>query len=248
MARPSCWRSRARIRKPQASTGGIRTWPSRWTPDRSWRYLNGDGSARSFAKDLPSLRCPMTKITKLQVNGTAYPIDADADVSLLSVLRNQLDLTGSKYGCGEGQCGACTVLINGNPRRACITPVGAAAQKQITTIEGLETEGRLHPLQEAFLAEGAMQCAFCTSGMILTAVSLLNTNHNPSAEQITEFMNGNICRCGTYPRSEGAMQCAFCTSGMILTAVSLLNTNHNPSAEQITEFMNGNICRCGTYP
>jgi len=148
----------------------------------------------------------MTKITKLQVNGTTYPIDADANVSLLSVLRNQLDLTGSKYGCGEGQCGACTVLINGNPRRACITPVGAAAQKQITTIEGLETEGRLHPLQEAFLAEGAMQCAFCTSGMILTAVSLLNTNHNPSAEQITEFMNGNICRCGTYPRIVAAIQ------------------------------------------
>ena len=148
----------------------------------------------------------MTKITKLQVNGTTYPIDADAGVSLLSVLRNQLDLTGSKYGCGEGQCGACTVLINGNPRRACITPVGAAAQKQITTIEGLETEGRLHPLQEAFLAEGAMQCAFCTSGMILTAVSLLNTNHNPSAEQITEFMNGNICRCGTYPRIVAAIQ------------------------------------------
>jgi aerobic-type carbon monoxide dehydrogenase small subunit (CoxS/CutS family) len=148
----------------------------------------------------------MTKITKLQVNGTAYPIDADAGVSLLSVLRNQLDLTGSKYGCGEGQCGACTVLINGNPRRACITPVGAAAQKQITTIEGLETQGRLHPLQEAFLAEGAMQCAFCTSGMILTAVSLLNTNHNPSAEQITEFMNGNICRCGTYPRIVAAIQ------------------------------------------
>jgi len=148
----------------------------------------------------------MTKITKLQVNGTTYPIDADADVSLLSVLRNQLDLTGSKYGCGEGQCGACTVLINGNPRRACITPVGAAAQKQITTIEGLETQGRLHPLQEAFLAEGAMQCAFCASGMILTAVSLLNTNHNPSAEQITEFMNGNICRCGTYPRIVAAIQ------------------------------------------
>ena len=148
----------------------------------------------------------MTKITKLQVNGTTYPIDADANVSLLSVLRNQLDLTGSKYGCGEGQCGACTVLINGNPRRACITPVGAAAQKQITTIEGLETQGRLHPLQEAFLAEGAMQCAFCTSGMILTAVSLLNTNHNPSAEQITEFMNGNICRCGTYPRIVAAIQ------------------------------------------
>lgn len=148
----------------------------------------------------------MTKITKLQVNGTTFTVDADADVSLLSVLRNQLDLTGSKYGCGEGQCGACTVLINGNPRRACITPVGAAAQKQITTIEGIEKDGRLHPLQEAFLAEGAMQCAFCTSGMIMTGVSLLNTNRNPSADQIAEFMDGNICRCGTYPRIVAAIQ------------------------------------------
>lgn len=148
----------------------------------------------------------MTKITKLQVNGTTFTIDADAEVSLLSVLRNQLDLTGSKYGCGEGQCGACTVLINGNPRRACITPVGAAAQKQITTIEGIEKDGRLHPLQEAFLVEGAIQCAFCTSGMIVTAVSLLNTNRNPSAEQIVEFMDGNICRCGTYPRIVAAIQ------------------------------------------
>jgi aerobic-type carbon monoxide dehydrogenase small subunit (CoxS/CutS family) len=148
----------------------------------------------------------MTKITKLQVNGTTFTVDADADVSLLSVLRNQLDLTGSKYGCGEGQCGACTVLINGNPRRACITPVGAAAQKQITTIEGIEKDGRLHPLQEAFVAEGAMQCAFCTSGMIMTGVSLLNTNRNPSADQIAEFMDGNICRCGTYPRIVAAIQ------------------------------------------
>jgi aerobic-type carbon monoxide dehydrogenase small subunit (CoxS/CutS family) len=148
----------------------------------------------------------MTKVTKLQVNGTTFTVDADAEVSLLSVLRNQLDLTGSKYGCGEGQCGACTVLINGNPRRACITPVGAAAQKQITTIEGIEKDGRLHALQEAFLAEGAMQCAFCTSGMIMTGVALLDANRNPSAEQIAEYMDGNICRCGTYPRIVAAIQ------------------------------------------
>src|SRR2546425_7836014 len=109
----------------------------------------------------------MTKITKLQVNGTAYPIDADADVSLLSVLREQLDLTGAKYGCGEGQCGACTVLVEGAATRSCITPLRAVAGKKITTIEGLETNGRLHPVQEAFLEAGAMQCGYCTSGMIL---------------------------------------------------------------------------------
>jgi aerobic-type carbon monoxide dehydrogenase small subunit (CoxS/CutS family) len=142
----------------------------------------------------------MVRVTKLNVNGSVVSVDADADVNLLSVLREQLDLTGSKYGCGEGQCGACTVLINGNPRRSCITPVGAAAGKQITTIEGLAANGRLHPVQEAFLEEGAMQCAFCTSGMIMTASALLQVNPNPSDKDISQFMQGNICRCGTYPR------------------------------------------------
>ena len=112
----------------------------------------------------------MAQVTKLNVNGRPCTIDADADISLLSVLRDQLDLTGSKYGCGEGQCGACTVLIDGSPRRSCITPVGAVGQKQITTIEGLAQGDRLHPLQQAFLDEAAMQCAYCTSGMIMTAV------------------------------------------------------------------------------
>src|SRR5712692_1847519 len=112
----------------------------------------------------------MARITKLNVNGIAHDIDADSQASLLTVLREQLDLTGSKYGCGEGQCGACTVLINGNPRKSCITPVGAVGQKQVTTIEGLAKGDRLHPLQQAFLDESAMQCAFCTSGMIMTAV------------------------------------------------------------------------------
>ncbi len=148
----------------------------------------------------------MAKVTQLSVNGKIYPIDVDGETSLLSVLRDQLDLTGSKYGCGEGQCGACTVLINGNPRRSCITPVGAAAQKQITTIEGLAKEGRLHPLQEAFLEEGAMQCAYCTSGMIMTGVSLLKTNPNPTDKEISEFMHGNICRCGIYPRIASAVR------------------------------------------
>jgi aerobic-type carbon monoxide dehydrogenase small subunit (CoxS/CutS family) len=148
----------------------------------------------------------MAKITKLQVNGAIYSIDADPEISLLTVLRDQLDLTGSKYGCGEGQCGACTVLIDGSPRRSCITPVGATAQKQITTIEGLAKNERLDPLQEAFLQEGAMQCAYCTSGMIMTAVALLHSNPDPSEGAISQFMQGNICRCGTYPRIVAAIR------------------------------------------
>ena len=148
----------------------------------------------------------MAQVTKLNVNGSPRIIDADADLSLLSVLRDQLDLTGSKYGCGEGQCGACTVLIDGSPRRSCITPVGAVGQKQITTIEGLAQGDRLHPLQEAFLEEAAMQCAYCTSGMIMTAVSLLHANPNPSAADISHSMEGNICRCGTHPRIVAAIQ------------------------------------------
>lgn len=148
----------------------------------------------------------MARIKQLNVNGSTHDIDADSQASLLFVLREQLDLTGSKYGCGEGQCGACTVLIDGNPRRSCITPVGAVGQKQITTIEGLAKGDQLHPLQQAFLEEGAMQCAYCTSGMIMTAVSLLKTNQNPSEAEISRFMEGNICRCGTHPRIVAAIR------------------------------------------
>jgi aerobic-type carbon monoxide dehydrogenase small subunit (CoxS/CutS family) len=147
----------------------------------------------------------MANIRKLSINGTTYSVDVDAQTSLLSVLRDQLDLTGSKYGCGEGQCGACTVLIDGNPRHSCLTPVGAVANRQITTIEGLESNGRLHPLQEAFLAEGAMQCAYCTSGMIITAAALLRANPHPTVQQVAQYMQGNICRCGTYPRIVAAV-------------------------------------------
>src|SRR5256886_2253945 len=148
----------------------------------------------------------MGGITELQVNGARRRVDAAAEASLLSVLRDQLDLTGSKYGCGEGQCGACTVLIDGSPRRSCITPVSAVGQKQVTTIEGLAQGDHLHPLQEAFLQEAAMQCAFCTSGMIMTAVSLLRSNPNPSAVEISHSMEGNMCRCGTHPRIVAAIQ------------------------------------------
>jgi len=148
----------------------------------------------------------MATIQQLNINGRTYSTEADADTSLLFVLRDHLDLTGSKYGCGEGQCGACTVLIDGKSRRSCITRVGDVAQKQITTIEGLAQGDRLHPVQQAFLDEGAMQCAYCTSGMIMTAVSLLNTMRDSSAGEIARLMEGNICRCGTQPRIVLAIQ------------------------------------------
>jgi aerobic-type carbon monoxide dehydrogenase small subunit (CoxS/CutS family) len=138
--------------------------------------------------------------TSLRINGREYQVTADPQTSLLAVLREFLDLTGSKYGCGEGQCGACTVLIDGKARRSCLLPLSAAEGKQITTIEGLARGEQLHPVQQAFLDEGAMQCAYCTSGMIICAVSLLNANRNPSDAEILSAMQGNICRCGTYPR------------------------------------------------
>lgn len=143
----------------------------------------------------------------LSVNGKDHQVDAKvADEPLLYVLRNHLQLTGTKYGCGEGQCGACTVLLDGMPVRSCITPASAAAGKPITTIEGLEHEGQLHPVQEAFLKHDAMQCGYCTSGMIVSAVGLLRKDPNPSDEHIIRYMNGNICRCGTYPRVVAAIK------------------------------------------
>ena len=148
----------------------------------------------------------MATIRQLNINGRVYTTEVDAESSLLFVLRDHLDLTGSKYGCGEGQCGACTVLIDGKSRRSCITRVGDVAQKQITTIEGLAQGDRLHPVQQAFLDEGAMQCAYCTSGMIMTAVSLLNAGRDSSTAEIARSMEGNICRCGTQPRIVLAIQ------------------------------------------
>ena len=148
----------------------------------------------------------MARVTGLLVNGATRKVDADSQSSLLSVLREQLDLTGTKYGCGEGQCGACTVLIDGVPRRSCLTPASDAEGKSITTIEGLAKDGHLHPLQEAFLAEEAMQCAYCTSGMIMSAAGLLRTDGNPSESKIKDALEGNICRCGTHPRIVAAVQ------------------------------------------
>jgi aerobic-type carbon monoxide dehydrogenase small subunit (CoxS/CutS family) len=143
---------------------------------------------------------------KLAINGQTFNVDADPDATLLSVLREQLELTGSKYGCGEGQCGACTVLVDGKARRSCQTPVSTVADKSITTIEGLAKNDNLHPVQQAFLDEGAMQCAYCTSGMIMSAVSLLSFKPNPSEKEIVDYMQGNICRCGTQPRIIAAIR------------------------------------------
>ena len=141
----------------------------------------------------------------LLVNGAEHRVNVPSDQPLLYVLREQLELTGTKYGCGEGQCGACTVLLDGRAVRSCRTPVSAAAGKKIITVEGLEENGKLHPVQEAFLQAEAFQCAYCTPGMIMAAAALLNENPNPSEEEISRRMEGNICRCGTYPRIVAAV-------------------------------------------
>ncbi|MBI3698604.1 MAG: (2Fe-2S)-binding protein [Acidobacteria bacterium] len=147
-------------------------------------------------------------MVELHINGSNLQADVEPERSLLSVLRDELDLTGAKYGCGEGQCGACTVLLDGVAVRSCVTPVRAALGKKITTIEGLEQNGKLHPLQEAFLKVEAMQCGYCTPGMILAGVALLQKNPKPSEAEIVRHMDGNICRCGTYPRIVAAVRMA----------------------------------------
>lgn len=146
------------------------------------------------------------RIVELQVNGTKRRVEIDGERSLLNVLRDDLDLTGAKYGCGEGQCGACTVLIDGRAVRSCLTLAANAAGKQITTIEGLEQNERLHPLQEAFLNVDAMQCGYCTAGMIMSGVGLLKKTPNPTEAEILRAMEGNMCRCGTYNRVVEAIQ------------------------------------------
>jgi nicotinate dehydrogenase subunit A len=144
----------------------------------------------------------------LNVNGHQRRLDAPPDETLLSVLRNRLDLTGTKYGCGEGQCGACMVLLDGQATPSCQTPVSEAAGKKIVTIEGLAPNGRLHPVQAAFLEAEAFQCGYCTSGMIVASVALLKSNPNPSAEDVAGTLARNVCRCGTYPRILTALQSA----------------------------------------
>jgi aerobic-type carbon monoxide dehydrogenase small subunit (CoxS/CutS family) len=145
-------------------------------------------------------------ILEITVNGTRRTVAADPSRSLLSVLRDDLDLTGSKYGCGEGQCGACTVLLDGRPVRSCVTPLGNVGAAPVITIEGLEQNGRLHAVQEAFLAENAMQCGYCTTGMIMSAVGLLRRDGSPGEDEIRRAMDGNVCRCGTYSRIVAAIR------------------------------------------
>src|SRR5262249_51369706 len=136
----------------------------------------------------------------LTVNGQQRKVDAPPDEPLLSVLRNRLDLTGTKYGCGEAQCGACTVLVDGQVATSCQMPVSEAVGKKIVTIEGIAQNGRLHPVQEAFLEAEAFQCGYCTSGMIVTSVALLQANASPGADDVAGALARNVCRCGTYSR------------------------------------------------
>jgi aerobic-type carbon monoxide dehydrogenase small subunit (CoxS/CutS family) len=139
-------------------------------------------------------------VVELKVNGAAQRLEVDPEQTLLGALRDQLGLTGAKYGCGEGQCGACTVLVDGRATRSCQARVTSAAGGSVTTIEGLAAEGRLHPVQEAFIAADAMQCGYCTPGMILGAVALLARTPRPSDEEIARGLEGHLCRCGTYTR------------------------------------------------
>ncbi len=154
----------------------------------------------------------MANITSLNVNGRKLPVSVDSQTSLLTVLRDYLNLTGAKYGCGEGQCGACTVLVDGQMTRSCVTQAGKVAGKQISTIEGLEKDGQLHPLQQAFIEADALQCGYCTSGMIMSGVALLKKNPKPSRAEIVKHMDRNMCRCGTYLRIVKAIEIASGTA------------------------------------
>jgi aerobic-type carbon monoxide dehydrogenase small subunit (CoxS/CutS family) len=144
----------------------------------------------------------------LRVNGKDREVEAEPGDSLLSVLRNDFGLTGSRYGCGEGQCGACTVLMDGAGARSCVTRVGAVGAKAVTTIEALADGDRLHPVQQAFLDVEAFQCGYCTTGMVMAAVGLLKTSPNPSEQDIARLMDRSVCRCGTYPRIVQAVRLA----------------------------------------
>ena len=142
---------------------------------------------------------------KLVVNGRERTVDSPPDRPLLWVLREDLQLTGTKYGCGEGECGACTVLVDGEAVRSCRTRVGALAGRHITTIEALVPEGQLHPVQQAFLDQQAFQCGYCTPGMIMASAAFLKKTSQPTEQQVREGLKGNVCRCGTYPRVVAAV-------------------------------------------
>ena len=153
----------------------------------------------------------MSVTVRFRVNGTERSLTTDPQRRMLDVLREELQLTGTKYGCGEGQCGACLVYLDGEPARSCLLPVRAADGKSVTTIEGLARGDALHPVQEAFLEEGAMQCGYCTSGMILAAAALLRDNPDPTDESIVAGMNGHLCRCNGYGKIMNAVRRAAAT-------------------------------------
>jgi nicotinate dehydrogenase subunit A len=149
----------------------------------------------------------MTRFT-LRVNGRTHEVEGDADDSLLSILRDDLGLTGSKYGCGEGHCGACTVLVDDHAVRSCVSQIGRLAGKSITTIEAIAEGDKLHPVQQAMLETEAFQCGYCTPGMVIAIVGLLRTHQNPSDEDIARLMDRNVCRCGVFPRVVRAIHLA----------------------------------------
>jgi aerobic-type carbon monoxide dehydrogenase small subunit (CoxS/CutS family) len=162
----------------------------------------------SFGRKFIDWCATIAPTMKLHVNGTTHDLPVDSERTLLSVLRHELDLTGAKYGCGEGNCGACSVLIDGEAVRSCVTPVSSAAGRQITTIEGLAEGDQLHPVQEAFAEHSAFQCGYCTPGFIISAAALLGRNPAPTDEETRSALNGNMCRCGAYVRILRAVQTA----------------------------------------
>lgn len=149
---------------------------------------------------------------QITVNGSTHEIDVDEQMPLLWVLRDELQLTGTKFGCGGGYCGACTIHLGGRPTRACLTPASFAAGKQITTVEGLSENGD-HPLQRAWVAHNVPQCGYCQSGQLMSAAALLATNASPGDDEIDNAMTGNLCRCGTYPRIKAAIKTATGSNG-----------------------------------
>jgi aerobic-type carbon monoxide dehydrogenase small subunit (CoxS/CutS family) len=142
----------------------------------------------------------MNETIEFQLNGKPVSLETDSDRALLWVLRMDFGLTGTKYGCGIGYCGACTVLVNNEPERACLLTLGEVKGKEVTTIEGLAKDGQLHPLQQAFVKHTAMQCGFCTPGMVLNAYGLLRNTPNPTEADVINHMDFNLCRCGAHPR------------------------------------------------
>ena len=191
----------------------------------------------------------------LRVNGVLYQLWIDPHRTLLEVLREKLFLTGTKEGCGLGDCGACTVIIDGKPILSCITLAVEVNGKDVYTIEGLAEGEMLDPLQDAFMKYGAIQCGFCTPGMIMTAKAFLAEKMNPTDSEIKKAIAGNLCRCTGYAKiieaiksvAKDGEECGFCTPGMIMTAKAFLAEKMNPTDSEIKKAIAGNLCRCTGY-